>query len=274
MNARLRVVAMFVGVLAPVLLGGQSAAGQSDNHCPAGAAPEFVLGFGALHGELGEAMGAAVSCEYADPNGTGDTLQDTTTGLAFWRKSTNTPTFTNGWEHWAVVDVGMLTWQGAGIDPPYNAHLLTPWSPAARSRTSGCVSSNGRPDPGCTPGALDPRVTQDNIQATICVPGYTGRVRPPTSYTTPLKRQLMAAYGLADRPLAGFELDHLISLELGGSPRDAANLWPESWTGAMNARQKDTVENFLHQQVCDGLLALADAQRLIAREWPRVAQER
>src|ERR1700687_1954524 len=43
------------------------------------------------------------------------------------------------------------------------------------------------PDPKCTPGAVDPSVTQDNIDSTICVSGYTKTVRPPVSVTEPQK---------------------------------------------------------------------------------------
>ena len=70
---------------------------QLAHGCAAGQTPSYVLGFAELRTWLGDAMGAPTTCEYADPNGTGDTEQDTTAGLAFWRKSTNTPTFTNGW---------------------------------------------------------------------------------------------------------------------------------------------------------------------------------
>jgi hypothetical protein len=274
MSKSSRALLAHLAILAALLLAPASGSAQASPHCQPGQSPQFVFGFSTLAGELPAEMGAPVSCEYADPGGTGDTLQDTTGGLAFWRKSTNTPTFTDGWNHWALIDLGMLSWQGTSIDPPYNAHLLGPWIPAPRTRTQACANLDGRPDPECTPGALDPRVRQDNIGSTICLSGYSAQVRPPTSYTTPLKRQLMAAYGLADQPVADFELDHLISLELGGAPRDPANLWPEPWTGMMNARQKDTVENFLHDQVCGGQLTLADAQRIIASNWPRVAAER
>ena len=34
----------------------------------------------------------------------------------------------------------------------------------------------------------------------------------------------MVAYGYGGQPVLDFELDHLISLELGGAPRDPANL--------------------------------------------------
>jgi len=131
---------------------------------------------------------------------------------------------------------------------------------------TGCSSTNGLPDARCTPGATDPRVTQANIASTICVSGYTAKVRPPTSVTTPIKRKQLAAYG--DRgPLSQYELDHLIPLELGGAPRSVANLWPEPWTGDDGARTKDVVENALHRAVCSGTMALAVAQRAIAVNW-------
>src|SRR5215471_19480909 len=93
-------------------------------------------------------------------------------------------------------------------------------------------------DPDCTPGEKDPNVTQANIQQTICVKGYTKTVRPPTSYTTPLKMTLMGKYGFTDSP-KNYELDHLISLELGGNPTSVQNLWPEP--GA-SPNAKDKVE--------------------------------
>ena len=33
-----------------------------------------------------------------------------------------------------------------------------------------------------TPGAIDQAVTQANIHQTICAPGYSGNVRPPSYY--------------------------------------------------------------------------------------------
>src|SRR5947209_6316443 len=40
-----------------------------------------------------------------------------------------------------------------------------------------------RPDPRCTPGALNPRVTQATIRRTICMRGWTSTVRPPERIT-------------------------------------------------------------------------------------------
>lgn len=124
-----------------------------------------------------------------------------------------------------------------------------------------------------TPGAADPRVTQATIGATICVSGYTSTVRPPTSYTTPLKREQIAEYGYTDTNLADYEEDHLIPLEVGGAPRDPANLWPEPYSAtaadgtAAGARVKDRFENWLHDEVCSGAMSLVVAQEQIAGDW-------
>jgi hypothetical protein len=83
--------------------------------------------------------------------------------------------------------------------------------------------------------------------------GYTAKVRPPASITDLIKRAQMAAYGLGGQPLAGYELDHLISLELGGAPADVADLWPQPWTGTANASQKDAVESYLRREACRAL---------------------
>lgn len=136
-----------------------------------------------------------------------------------------------------------------------------------------CTSVNGLPDPACTPGSIDPRVTQDNIHQTICVPGYSKSVRPPVSVTNGMKHQVMEEYGLAGQELRLYEGDHEISIELGGCPGpDAgcdfrANFWPEPWDGDNNAHDKDATENRCHRAVCSGVLPLADAQRQIATDW-------
>src|SRR5262249_5157940 len=114
----------------------------------------------------------------------------------------------------------------------------------------------GLPDPNLTPGAVDPPVTQENIQQTICVPGSTKTVRPPVSVTKPIKQEVMAAYGYAGQAPTLYELDHLVSLELGGAPQDVRNLWPERWTGPHGARRKDVIENQLHKAVCHGTMTL------------------
>jgi len=138
---------------------------------------------------------------------------------------------------------------------------------ASSSKTSLCLSVNGLPDSNCTSGAVDTNVTQENIQSTICVSGYTKTVRPSTSYTNSLKRQQIIEYGYADTNLSNYEEDHLISLELGGSPKDPKNLWPESYNIPNGARVKDRLENLLHKMVCNGSISLTEAQLEIATDW-------
>ena len=130
-----------------------------------------------------------------------------------------------------------------------------------------CHSSNGLPDPVCTPGWADPRVTQDNIRTTICVTGYTTTIRPSSGYTNALKVQQIKAYGYSDTRLADYEEDHLIPLELGGHPTNPKNLWPEPRSGAHTATTKDGIENSLHSRVCAGLMTVAAAQTAIASNW-------
>lgn len=127
----------------------------------------------------------------------------------------------------------------------------------------GACRANGQlPDPRCTPGSTDPYVNQGDIQTTICVPGYTKTVRPPSSQTDRFKYRIAyPAYGIAFSTRT--ELDHLVSLELGGS-NDASNLWPEQ---PPTPNAKDKVENALHAAVCSGKVTLQAAQQAIARNW-------
>lgn len=92
--------------------------------------------------------------------------------------------------------------------------------------------------------------------------GWTTKVRPPESYTERLKGQQMHLYG--DRlPISSYEEDHLIPLELGGSPTSTKNLWPEP--GEHNP--KDKVENAAKSAVCGGRMSLVAAQRAMASNW-------
>lgn len=118
-----------------------------------------------------------------------------------------------------------------------------------------------------TSGAIDPRVTQANIHSTICTLGYTRTVRPPVSYTEPLKIKQMQQYHRTGS-LSGYEEDHLIPLELGGNPTDPRNLWPEPRGGVtFTAAMKDRLENSLRHKVCSGQLSLTLARQDIATDW-------
>lgn len=129
--------------------------------------------------------------------------------------------------------------------------------------------SEALPNPRLTPGATNPAVTQADIHSTICVRGYTRTIRPPERYTERLKRRQIRAYGYRDREIWHYEEDHLISLELGGSPTSPHNLWPEPHKveGGWGSYTKDRLENRLNHMVCRGAISLAQAQRMIATNW-------
>ncbi|MGE4482985.1 hypothetical protein [Acidocella sp.] len=141
---------------------------------------------------------------------------------------------------------------------------------ATSSPALGQVSSlSGLPNPALTPGALNSMVTPDDLYNTICRRGWTRTVRPDEDYTERLKRDQIRQYGYADRRLGAYEEDHLVSLELGGSPTSPKNLWPEPHqaAGGWGSYAKDRLENRLNHLVCNHEISLADAQTMIATNW-------
>ncbi|MEO7038852.1 MAG: HNH endonuclease [Gemmatimonadaceae bacterium] len=104
----------------------------------------------------------------------------------------------------------------------------------------------------------------DVSAADICVSGYSKRVR---NVPSDVKRQAYALYGIRNHEPGEYEVDHLISLSLGGS-NSIRNLWPESFrTSPWNAYVKDALENELHRRVCAGTIDLAKAQFVISQNW-------
>jgi hypothetical protein len=115
------------------------------------------------------------------------------------------------------------------------------------------------PNPKLTPGDVLPVSKED-----ICVVGYTKLVR---DVPEKVKKQVYRMYGITHHAPHEYEVDHLISLELGGS-NSPKNLWPESYlTAPWNARTKDALENRLHSMVCKGEIDLTKAQQEIAKDW-------
>ena len=112
---------------------------------------------------------------------------------------------------------------------------------------------------GMTPGD-----TLDVTVSDICTPGYSKRVRDVPGA---VKQQVYAEYGIRSHKPHQYEIDHLISLELGGS-NSVKNLWPQSYlTQPWNAKVKDALENELHRRVCSHQVDLATAQHEIATDW-------
>ncbi len=149
-------------------------------------------------------------------------------------------------------------------------------SPSSTTRTQAQAGKAGPaeiyPDSSRTPGAPNSDITQENIADSICKKGWsTSSVRPQTSVTNRIKTQTMTAYGFTGS--THYELDHLISLQVGGCPDCVENLWPEAYGDAdhpmsqverakwnrdnpdssevlAGALEKDKVENHVHDEIC------------------------
>jgi hypothetical protein len=128
-----------------------------------------------------------------------------------------------------------------------------------QTKTANCQVNGALPDKDCTPGAEIPNVTKDQI----CVSGYAKSTR---NVSTKEKSQVYQEYGVIARTSGQYEVDHLVSLELGGS-NDISNLWPEAARPAPGFHEKDKVENYLHSQVCNGSISLEQAQSEISTDW-------
>lgn len=120
------------------------------------------------------------------------------------------------------------------------------------------------PDPLLTPGDCVPSATA----ADVCRPGYAARARHVTAAA---RRAVFLSYGIAPRLAPRYEVDHLISLELGGS-NSRANLFPQAYDVRVGGRQygarvKDAAEGAVHRAVCDGRVSLAEAQKIMATDW-------
>ncbi|MDE3199296.1 MAG: SH3 domain-containing protein [Acidobacteriota bacterium] len=185
------------------------------------------------------------------------------------------------------------------IEPP---NTTTPGATGAQAGPADVY-----PDSSMTPGKPDPTVTQANIADNICNKAWTtDTVRPAVSVTNKIKKQTMAAYGFTDSK-SHYELDHLVSLQVGGCPDCVENLWPEAygdrahpmtqksrsaWNKAhpgsdavhSGALEKDVVENHVHDEICFGIpnaklssyskkypatvrVTLARGQQILATDW-------
>ena len=119
-------------------------------------------------------------------------------------------------------------------------------------------------EPGSLPVArFTPGATRPVTLTELC----DGRERPSETIDDSVRRAVLLDYRMADVPSHEYELDYLITPELGGSA-DRENLWPERYTSrTWNARVKDELEEMLPRLVCKGNVSLAAAQRDIATDW-------
>ena len=141
---------------------------------------------------------------------------------------------------------------------------------AATAFLSGAVARVGPAaayPPAGIVGDRDPAVTQSTITTTICVDHYTTGVRDVSEAD---KKFVIKRDGVT----VAAEVDHLISLELGGSNNRDKNLWAEPYSsagvGKYGARVKDVIEKQLSLRVCgrkQPVMTLTDAQSCITVDW-------
>lgn len=122
---------------------------------------------------------------------------------------------------------------------------------------TGCAAEAKAPVSATTQapliGRLNPAVTQATVAQTICRRGWAQSVRPSAAWSSKVKRsQLPAGASVKD-----YQLDHLMPIELGGAPKDEANL---RIMPVVRAKADDKEENRLHQSVCTGSMTLAAAR--------------
>lgn len=110
---------------------------------------------------------------------------------------------------------------------------------------------------------LTPGATVDIGLDALCA----GLVPPPPPIGHHIRAEVVQKYRMAHVPAEAYELDYLITPELGGATV-AANLWPEPYEGLRwNALVKDHLERLLPRLVCAGQVDLQTAQADIARDW-------
>lgn len=108
------------------------------------------------------------------------------------------------------------------------------------------------PDAGMTPGVVR---TYGSVQTLVAT--KTGTVR---NVSEKEKRAVFVEYfGAVPAKPGNYEIDHLISLELGGS-NDIKNLWPQSYlTAPWNSHVKDKLENWMAASVRQTLNSRGEA---------------
>lgn len=160
--------------------------------------------------------------------------------------------------------VGMAVRAGMIIGMPTRLHQLAADSLELNSATkhSGCIAHDSMPDPACTPGA----VFEGRTREELCAFGYSKKVR---NVSQSMKDRVYAAYGVRHHASGEYQVDHHISLSLGGS-NDFSNLWPEAALPKPGYHEKDAVEHFLYAKLCEGELSVKEVQALVSRHWKDV----
>jgi hypothetical protein len=131
------------------------------------------------------------------------------------------------------------------------------WYHGADRTATKAVVLAAEPNSQLTPGAVLAASASE-----LCSESGDAAAIPPA-----LRARVLELYGVAHDHPEAYEVDYLITPELGGAT-DVRNLWPEPYSDTVwNAHVKDQLEDRLHQMVCHGDVDLATAQRAISTDW-------
>jgi hypothetical protein len=151
-------------------------------------------------------------------------------------------------------------WAVLGVAAPMlltAAWLSGPAASSGRAEHTAVDAAATLPHASLTPGAVAALTSEQ-----LCA-----GARPSRRVSLATRDRVLASYRMQHVATEAYELDALITPELGGTT-DAENLWPQLYASPVwNARVKDELERLLPEMVCRGQVDLTRAQREIATDW-------
>ena len=137
------------------------------------------------------------------------------------------------------------------------AAWLLPLRGVDAPRALASVEPDALPVAAFTPGATVEIEVRD-----VCAGSL-----PAQEIDAAVRATVLRRYGMESVPPDEYELDYLITPQLGGAP-DPRNLWPQRYRQRVwNAGVKDQLEDLLPRLVCQGAVDLRTAQQDIAVDW-------
>jgi hypothetical protein len=177
-------------------------------------------------------------------------------------RAASQPDSTSSWQAWAAkFTVPRLAYLSAGVLVlGLSAQLLWHRTPSSKlNREMRAFFDRPEPDRRLTPGSFRAVPLQQ-----VCTAANYEQARV-TSIS--LKQKVFQEYGMTGATTSNYEVDFLVTPELGGTD-DIQNLWPEPYSSTVwNAHVKDELEDRLHELVCEQKVDLQTAQHDIATDW-------
>ena len=218
------------------------------------------LRLGQLEGTLAEytqAQHGAASSELPSAVGPRALLKAQMAGNLAPEKSQREGSHRAGWN----VSQLLQSWRGAAIFASLALLVVLAGSRIHRTAVDSNVAFAGlteEPNARFTPGAViataRSQVCGESTESPLAIPAA-------------MKSRVLQLYGVAGSASDAYEVDYLITPELGGAT-DIRNLWPEPYDHTVwNAHVKDRLENRLREMVCHGDIDLSTAQRDISTDW-------